>query len=276
MIEGDRREGESGARHEEIVPADRAAQFRPGARLAEERHDDRALDPRHGREDPGHDGPGVDALAVVTVAVGRDQHARGDLAEAVDDAVHAEVRRARGPDGAEARRRQHRNDRLRAVRQESGDPVTRHHAGGRETGRHAGDGSAQLVHRELAPLALFAAEDHCGGVVALAQQMGREIEFAAGEPARVHDVVGTRQRLFRRSVEVDRAEAAECFPERSRMLDRPAIQRGVVVEALLLHETMHRGRRHSIRIGPPKNRVFGHVDCLPPLAVTIDAASVST
>ena len=40
------------------------------------------------------------ALAVVAVAVGAEQHLRLDLAEAVEHALDAEVRRARGPDDA--------------------------------------------------------------------------------------------------------------------------------------------------------------------------------
>ena len=54
-------------------------------------------------------GDDVDRLAVVEVAVGGEQHLGLDLAEAVEHALHAEIGRARRPDRAEARRRQHRD-----------------------------------------------------------------------------------------------------------------------------------------------------------------------
>ena len=53
-------------------------------------------------------------LAVVPVAVDGEEHARLDLAEAVEHALHAEIRRARRPDGAEARRAEHRDRSPRA------------------------------------------------------------------------------------------------------------------------------------------------------------------
>jgi predicted NBD/HSP70 family sugar kinase len=44
----------------------------------------------------------VAALAVVEVAIRREQHLRRDLAEAVEDAVDAEIRRARRPHRTDA------------------------------------------------------------------------------------------------------------------------------------------------------------------------------
>ena len=55
-------------------------------------------------------------LAVVPVAVHREEHARLDLPEAIEHTLHAEIRRARRPDRALARRPQHRDDRLGHVR----------------------------------------------------------------------------------------------------------------------------------------------------------------
>ena len=59
----------------------------------------------------------VEVLAAVAVAVGREQHLRLDLGEAVDHGRDAELRRAARPDRADARRGQQRDDGLRRVRQ---------------------------------------------------------------------------------------------------------------------------------------------------------------
>ena len=48
----------------------------------------------------------IEYLAVEAVPIDRDQQLRRDLSEAIDHAPGAEVRRARGPDGAQAGRRE--------------------------------------------------------------------------------------------------------------------------------------------------------------------------
>jgi hypothetical protein len=85
----------------------------------------------------------VDRLAGVGVAVGREQHGRRDLPEAVQHAAHAEIRRARGPDRAETGRSEHGNDGLGRVGQEAADAVARAYAGAAEGDLAAGDLVAQ-------------------------------------------------------------------------------------------------------------------------------------
>jgi hypothetical protein len=58
----------------------------------------------------------IDCRGPVSVPVDREQDLRLDLAEPIHDRTDAELGRARRPDGAEARRREERDDRLRDVR----------------------------------------------------------------------------------------------------------------------------------------------------------------
>ena len=76
-------------------------------------------------------------LAGVVVAVDRDQHLGLDLAEAVDDALHAEIGRAGGPHRAEAGGGEHGDDRLGHVGELRGDAVAGPDAAGGERVAHA-------------------------------------------------------------------------------------------------------------------------------------------
>ena len=77
-------------------------------------HHDDALDGRQFRQHLAHRCQRIERLARVEVAIGGEQHLGRDLPEAIEHAVDAEVRRARRPDGAEARGGQHRDRRSRA------------------------------------------------------------------------------------------------------------------------------------------------------------------
>ena len=92
------------------------------------RNDDDALDRGQLRDDVGHLVEDRQRLAVVPVAVDGEEHARLDLPEAVEHALHAEIRRARRPHGAQARRPEHRADRLGHVGDVRRDPVARRDA----------------------------------------------------------------------------------------------------------------------------------------------------
>ena len=65
----------------------------------------------------------IEPLAAVRVAVDGEQDRRRDLAEPIEDALHAEIRRTRRPDGADRRSAERRNDRLGRVRHDAGDAV---------------------------------------------------------------------------------------------------------------------------------------------------------
>ena len=85
--------------------------------------DDRRRQARQRGADGGHLIGPVDRAVAVPVAVDREQHLRLDLAEPVDHAAGAELRRAARPDRAERRGRQERDHRLRHVREVGGHPV---------------------------------------------------------------------------------------------------------------------------------------------------------
>ena len=103
VVEGDLLELERRGLGQQLVPARR------------DHH--RVLERRDRRRDLANALAAVEVLAAVAVAVGREQHLRLDLGEAVDHGRGAELRRAARPDRADARRGQQRDDRLRRVRQ---------------------------------------------------------------------------------------------------------------------------------------------------------------
>jgi hypothetical protein len=80
----------------------------------------------HGWQRCGHGGgllQAIESLATVGIAVHRQQQPRRDLAEPIEDALHAEIRRAGGPDGADGRGAQRGHDGLRGVRRNGGDAI---------------------------------------------------------------------------------------------------------------------------------------------------------
>ena len=106
-------------------------------------HDD-VLQRRQRRLDRGDLPATVDHLVAVPVPVHRHQDRRLDLLPAVHDTAGTELRRATGEDRAEARRREHEDERLRDVRRVGGDAVTRADAEPAEPGPGAADLFAQL------------------------------------------------------------------------------------------------------------------------------------
>ena len=170
----------------------------------------------------------VDGLAVVEIAVGGEEHARRHLAEAVEHAVDAEVGRARRPRRAEARRREHRHDRLRQVRHEAGDPVTRADA---ELAQPVGDAChfrAQLAVRQFTACAALVAEHYGAVVVVTREQVLGEIEPRVLEPCGTgHPVAALQHRRGARRVQ-HAGELHHRRPELLALLDRPAPQCGVV------------------------------------------------
>ena len=86
--------------------------------------DDQPVDGRHRRHDILEAREAVVYLPVATVPIGTDEDLWGDLAEPIDDAGGAEIRRAGGPDGADAGRREGGNHRLGHVGHVAGHVVT--------------------------------------------------------------------------------------------------------------------------------------------------------
>src|SRR5262245_8147658 len=116
------------------------------------------------------------SLAGVLIAVGRDEQARTDLTKTIDDALDAEVRRARRPDGADRRGAEGRDDRFRDVRQVAGDAITWLDSFPAKRGREASDRARQTGMADRPPLPGFIREDDRRSVVAAPEDVGGEIE----------------------------------------------------------------------------------------------------
>jgi hypothetical protein len=112
-------------------------------RAEEVDHDHGAQGGKLGRDLGHHLGAG-EVLAVVGVAIDREQHRRLDLREPVHHAAGAEVGRARGPDRADARRGQQPDRRLGDVRQQRHHPVALAYPEGAQPVRHAGHLSGEF------------------------------------------------------------------------------------------------------------------------------------
>ena len=118
----------------------------------------------------------IEFLAAVTVRIGGEQHFRRDLAEAVDHALRAEIRRARRPHRAERRRRQHRDDGFGNVRQESRDAITDAHARFAQRMRELADFLVQFGVGEFALVSPLVARQQRDAIVLEAQQILREVQ----------------------------------------------------------------------------------------------------
>jgi hypothetical protein len=80
-------------------------------------HDHRLQQRGHFADDLGVLRQAIDRFAVVPVAIDANQHLGLDLAEAIKHALHAEIRRSGGPDGAERSCGQHGDQRFRQIGQ---------------------------------------------------------------------------------------------------------------------------------------------------------------
>ena len=149
-------------------------------RFAQERHHDDALDGRNRVHDLANAVERIDLLPRVSIAVRREQHARPDLAEPVEDTRDAEIGRARRPDRAARCRREHRDHRLRHVRKESGHAIARAHADRAQRPGDPRDLGHERVTAQLPPCPAFIAEDDGRAATAVAQQVLGEIQPRAG------------------------------------------------------------------------------------------------
>jgi hypothetical protein len=174
-------------------------------------------------------------LAAIEVAVRAEEHLRLDLAEAIQHALHAEIRRAARPDRAQARGREQRRGAFGHVGQVPRHAVALLHARIRKRLRDPGDQVVELPLRELPLDAVFAAENDRRALAALAQQVLRVIEPRFGKPLRSGHPVRIEQRRPA-ALAQHGAEIPDPVPEGRRILHRPAVQ---LVEAPLpgeLHE----------------------------------------
>ena len=214
----------------------------------------------------------VDALAGVVVAVAGEQHLRRDLTEAVEHAADAEVGRARRPDRAEAGGCQHRDHRLGPVRQKTDDTIALDHASGSETGGTARHAVVQLGVAQRLAVAAFVAEHQRSLVVAMPQQVLREVEPGAVEPPGARHARRVGHHPVPAARVLHAAERPDRRPEAFRVLDAPLVERGVGVERGLvvaphqLQELEHAARRLALRARRPQafaDRAVAHRGVLP-------------
>ena len=237
-------------RGEPGVPADGAADRREHARPVDVRpdvrHDDHARNAGQAADDRRDLVGQRQRLAVVPVAVDGEDHLGLDLAEAVEHALDAEIGRARRPDGAEARRAQHGDDRLGHVRQVAGDAIARSDALLAQRRGHARDGRNQLCMRNAPRDLVFATKDQrIAGVVGrpAGEQVFREVEARVGEPARPGHAVAVDERAL--AAHADNAGVVpQRAPERFLVGHRPAPERRIIGE-----RDTRRGRELAGEIG---------------------------
>jgi len=250
----------------EIVPRHGAAQSVERQRVAGVGHHDELLDARNLLEHAAHLRQAVEALAAVAVRIGREQHFRLDLAEAVDHAVDTEIRRAGRPRGAERRRGEHSDHGFRHVRHEAGDAVAVADAGLPERVREAADFGMQLGVGELALVAPLVAEHDRRAVVLVAQQVLREVEAHLRKPACSRHLFRIDQHRREVARGADSAEFPDQRPELFRRTHGEVVQRRVAADVLVAdalaheaHEAIHVGALDALVTRFPDRLVHGLV-----------------
>ena len=198
-------------------------------RLLQVRDHDHLLDRRQTRGDGCHLVEDRDHLAVVVVAVDGDQDLGRDLAEAVQHALDAELRRTRRPRRAPRYGAEHRDDRFGQIRHVCRHAIARRDSRGRERCRDARRERMQLKVGNPALDHLLAPEDEGIGRIVGApafEQVLRKIETRIGEPR------GARHPLFAGDRDIalradDAGIVPDLAPEVRLVLDRPSPQRVV-------------------------------------------------
>ena len=215
-----------GRARREVVPAQHArrggawAGAGVGLRPADHDHGGQAGQRGH---DVGDRLPPAELLAAVAVALGGQQHLRGDLREPVDHARRPEVGRARRPDGAEARRGEQADKRLRHVGQEGGDPVALGHPEHAQRVTDPGDLGGEFPVGQGPLRTVFrAGDDRRGAGVADRgpQCVARVVEGRPGEPLGVrHGAAGQHRPV---AAPPEHPEVVpDRLPELTRLVDRP-------------------------------------------------------
>ena len=150
MVERDRLEGQRlGRAGEEVRPGELSGPKVRGGVRVQVRQEHRPLQVWQGRTQLVDNGTAIEPLAAVGVAIDRDQHFGFDLGEAIDQALRPEIRRAAGPDRAQAGTGQEGDDGLRDVRDDGHDPVAPRDAETAQPGRRRRDRLPQLRRAHL-------------------------------------------------------------------------------------------------------------------------------
>ena len=148
-------EPETGGRDRRMVEGGRPAHRPRDRRLQPSRLQvgqvDDVLEAVQGVDDLAQLGGAREVGTRVPVAVRAEQDLRGQLAEPVDHPAPAEVRRAAGPDGADAGGGEHGDDRVRDVRQAGHHPVAGAHAQPAQLGGQHPHLAGQIAPRTARP-----------------------------------------------------------------------------------------------------------------------------
>ena len=172
MVEGkssklQRRRGSCGRAERPV--ADRARHRGDVRFVPHVRHDHDTLDGRDAICDAGHCTQRIDLLPCITITVGAEEHAGRDLSEAVEDSFHAEIRRARRPDCADAHCCKHCDRRLGNVRHEARDSIAGDYVHRAQRRRDACHLSMKLGERQSTLRPLLVPGDDRGVAVPMAQ-----------------------------------------------------------------------------------------------------------
>ncbi len=187
----------------------------------------------HGVYDRPHIRKQGECLVLVRVPVDGEEHLRGYLAEPVDDRLHAQLRAARGPGGADARGGEHGDCRLRDVGHVADHPVVLRHPQLSQGARHPADRAIELIVGCLHGRPGLALEDEGRPVVPVPEQVFGEIEPRAGEPPGAGELLQVLHRLFRPLRCLDADEIPDAGPELLDIGDRPVIKLEIAGEMRL-------------------------------------------
>ncbi len=201
-----------------------------GFRFAQIGDDDGPLQPRQFCRHFGNLAGHVNPLAVIPVAVASEEKLRLDLAKTVEHALHAKIRRTGRPDGADGRSGQHEGNRLRHVGHHARDTVA-----GLNTLRQHELLQSRHQRMEIVPAQapfdlVLTAKDDGFSFALMAQQVFREIEpRLRKEPCLPHMALVDKGCIA--ALADDLAKIPHKLPETGAILDRPAMQRGIIRQA---------------------------------------------
>ena len=174
--------------------------------------------------DLGNARHGIVGLAVVVVALDREQHLGPDLSETVEDPLRAEVGRARRPDCTKAGGGEHEDDGFGHVRHEGCDPVAFLYACSQQRLRSARNRVVHFGVTHATAHLVLAPEHDPGFVVATPQQVFGKVQPRIREPLRSRHHVAIDQNALAASLGHHTAEIPDGSPELLRFAHRPVVE----------------------------------------------------
>ena len=186
----------------------------------------------------GHALEHVEVAPGIAVAVGDEQDLRLDLAEAVEHAAYAEIRRARRPDDALRQRGEREHPGLGHVRDKGRGAIARAQAQLRERLRGARHVAGEVGVAHAALEAALVPEHERVALVAAPEQVLGEIQARVRKPLGAWHLVAVHQHraaLFRSD---HAAPVPDLRPELLGMVHRPLVELGVGIqlELVLAHD----------------------------------------